>query len=203
MVEVWMKNTLVTGDKVILVPYKSTHVPKYHEWMKDEQLQYLTGSEPLSLEQEYEMQLTWSKDTDKCTFIVLDKRVYEETNDQNSSMIGDTNVFIRKSDENDDIIGEVEVMIAVEEKRGQGFGLEAVCLMIRYACEVIGINTFEVKIKSCNKASISMFTKLGFKEKSFSQIFDELTLVCNKSALLTVIESKFPAKLNYEIVSDC
>ncbi|CAK9133345.1 unnamed protein product [Ilex paraguariensis] len=50
------------GEKVILVPYMKEHVPKYHQWMQDPALLQATGSEPLTLEQEYEMQLSWTQD---------------------------------------------------------------------------------------------------------------------------------------------
>ena len=57
----------ICGSNVILVPYTEKHVTKYHGWMKDPELQHLTGSEPLSLEEEYQMQKTWRDSTDKVT----------------------------------------------------------------------------------------------------------------------------------------
>lgn len=50
------------GERVILVPYMEEHVPKYHQWMKDPALLQATGSEPLTLDQEYQMQQSWTQD---------------------------------------------------------------------------------------------------------------------------------------------
>ena len=37
---------------------------RYHEWMKSEELQRLTASEPLTLDEEYKMQKSWFEDED-------------------------------------------------------------------------------------------------------------------------------------------
>ena len=50
------------GEKVIMVEYMKEHVPKYHQWMQDPTLLSATGSEPLTLDQEYDMQLSWNQD---------------------------------------------------------------------------------------------------------------------------------------------
>lgn len=50
------ENTCLVGNRVFLVPYKKAHVAKYHDWMKSPELLETTASEPLSIEEEYEMQ---------------------------------------------------------------------------------------------------------------------------------------------------
>ncbi|KZS91818.1 hypothetical protein SISNIDRAFT_456399 [Sistotremastrum niveocremeum HHB9708] len=63
--------TAIAGSKVVLVPYRKEHVPIYHQWMSSPELLRLTASEPLTLEQEYDMQEKWLVDEDKLTFIIL------------------------------------------------------------------------------------------------------------------------------------
>ena len=106
------QNTLLLGKKVVLVPYTPEHVPRYHEWMKSEELQRLTASEPLTLEQEYAMQQSWREDADKCTFIVLaaEKWQGQPGPSEESCMAGDVNLFL--TDLGDPSLGEIEVMIA-------------------------------------------------------------------------------------------
>ncbi|RHZ80233.1 hypothetical protein Glove_138g57 [Diversispora epigaea] len=84
------ENLVLIGEKVILVPYRPEHVPKYHEWMKSPFLQEMTASKPLTIEQEYEMQRSWHLDENK--------------------MIGDVNLFF--NDEENSTVSEIEIMIA-------------------------------------------------------------------------------------------
>ncbi|XP_076325372.1 microtubule-associated Nat9 isoform X2 [Tachypleus tridentatus] len=145
----------------------------YHQWMKDQKLQELTASEPLTLEQEYEMQQSWLEDDDKCTFIVLDKKDMEQKSEVDS-MIGDVNLFLNNPENLKQ--GEVEIMIAEEHKRGQGKGKEALLFMLRYGVEQLQVTSFIAKVKMKNLPSKNMFEKIGFKEVSQSDIFEELTL---------------------------
>lgn len=169
------ENTKITCSKVILVPYEQEHVLRYHEWMKSEELQTLTASEPLSLEEEYQMQQSWRVDDNKCTFIVLDKEKYE-TNGSNEieSMVGDVNLFF--NDEDNPSSAEIEIMIAEPAARGKGFGKEALYCMMRYGLEELKVTHITAKIGYSNKPSINMFKKIGFKEISKSDIFQEITL---------------------------
>lgn len=193
------KNRQIIGNKVILVPYSAQHVPKYHEWMKNPTLQYLTASEPLTLDEEFEMQQKWVKDENKCTFIVLDRLKFESTNDEVASMIGDTNVYF--FDENDLSIGEIELMVAEESERGKGYGKEILALMMRFSMDIIGVKTFEAKIKIDNPTSIRLFESFHFVETSRSQMFNEVTLsfCCTNQDAVKFIQ-KHSNFINYNLI---
>ncbi|KYN27261.1 PREDICTED: N-acetyltransferase 9-like protein [Trachymyrmex cornetzi] len=156
-------NTHINGTNIILVPYQEKHVIKYHEWMKNPILQYLTSSEPLTLEEEFKMQKRWLEDEDKCTFIILDKHVYLTTKNEIDAMVGDTNLFLH--DSQGLCVAEIEIMIAEEANRGKRRGWESIILMLLYGAETLNINKFCAKIKLDNAVSIRMFEKLGFREK--------------------------------------
>ncbi|CAH1997020.1 unnamed protein product [Acanthoscelides obtectus] len=168
------KNTVITGKNVILIPYKKHHVLKYHEWMKSEELQQLTASEPLSLEEEYTMQRSWLMDENKCTFIILDKRKYEETKNEIDAMIGDTNLFFANPD--DRICAEAEIMIAEPWARGRKCGWEAMLLMFMYGIKYLAVKEYIVKISYINDISIRMFRNMGFEDISRSDVFQEVTM---------------------------
>ncbi|XP_022379035.1 N-acetyltransferase 9 isoform X1 [Enhydra lutris kenyoni] len=170
------ENTLLLGKKVVLVPYTAEHVPRYHEWMRSEELRRLTASEPLTLEQEHSMQRSWREDADKCTFIVLDAEKWQArpSTTEESCMAGDVNLFL--TDLGDPSLGEIEVMIAEPSCRRRGFGTEAVIMMMSYGVTKLGLTKFEAKIGQGNEPSIRMFQKLHFEQVAVSSVFQEVTL---------------------------
>ncbi|KAM9838123.1 alpha/beta-tubulin-N-acetyltransferase 9 isoform 2-T2 [Aulostomus maculatus] len=148
---------------------------RYHDWMKSPELQQLTASEPLTLEQEYNMQRSWREDDDKCTFIILDKQRWAEGGvEEEQCMIGDVNIFL--TDRTDATLAELEIMIAEAAYRGRGIGKEVTSMMMCYGVTKLGIKKFQVKIGLDNEVSIAMFKKLQFHQVSVCKVFKEVTL---------------------------
>ncbi|XP_042371295.1 N-acetyltransferase 9-like, partial [Plectropomus leopardus] len=99
--------------------------------MKSPELQQLTASEPLTLDQEYDMQKSWREDDDKCTFIILDKQRWADSSvEEEQCMVGDVNMFL--TDPADPSLAELEVMIAEPSYRGKGIGKEVTRMMMSY-----------------------------------------------------------------------
>lgn len=167
-------DTVLEGEKIVLVPYKKNHVPRYHEWMQSTELLEQTASKRLSLEQEYDMQQSWFQDENKCTFIILDKNKWLQPElTEIDCMAGDVNLFLNV---NHDDIAEIEIMIAEPYCRRKGLGREALLTMMNYGVTYLGIKKYEAKIGCGNNASLTLFHKLGFVKVSISEVFNEVTL---------------------------
>ncbi|XP_062508135.1 alpha/beta-tubulin-N-acetyltransferase 9-like isoform X2 [Corticium candelabrum] len=173
------QHTKLVGHRAVLVPYCIHHVPnahfayRYHEWMKSPELLELTASEQLSLEEEYQMQQTWLKDDNKCTFIVLDAEKLN-TSTETDAMVGDVNLFL--NDPDDVSVGEIEIMTAESSSRRKGIASEALTAMMRYANEKLAVTKFVAKVGQNNAASRSFFQKLEFKQVSLNAVFHEVVL---------------------------
>ncbi|KAI0668745.1 acyl-CoA N-acyltransferase [Trametes maxima] len=183
--------TVIVHPDVILVPYRIEHVAKYHEWMTSAELRELTASEPLTLEEEYEMQRKWQTDEDKLTFIVLSgtsSDVQERTKLTPETlsalpMIGDVNLFYKGSPGEEDFEVEAEIMIAEPAYRRRGLAHTALQLMLSYATDPSSPSPLPVpkdrlvaRIGDKNEPSIRLFEKLGFSITKRVAVFEEVEL---------------------------
>ncbi|KAG8848955.1 hypothetical protein FRB96_000976 [Tulasnella sp. 330] len=67
------ERTALIGKSVVLVPYRREHVPTYHQWMSDPELLRLTASEPLTFEEELDMQKKWQEDDDS-EYVIIEPK---------------------------------------------------------------------------------------------------------------------------------
>jgi hypothetical protein len=81
--------------------------------IQDPDILRLTGSCPLSLEEEEAMQRSWAVDPDKCTFILLDKERWRGTLPDTNAMVGDVNLYW--NDPDDAGHAEIEVRTGLDE----------------------------------------------------------------------------------------
>eukprot|EP01006_Ploeotia_vitrea_P026302 TRINITY_DN59272_c0_g1_i1.p1 TRINITY_DN59272_c0_g1~~TRINITY_DN59272_c0_g1_i1.p1 ORF type:complete len:206 (+),score=25.53 TRINITY_DN59272_c0_g1_i1:79-696(+) len=187
----------VKGSQITLVPYRRYHVPKYNSWMQRAELQELTESEPLNLEQELEMCDTWEKDNDKITFIIVCNPAGDSSPDPDTveakqaaeieQMVGDVNVFFHGDPACD--WPEVEVMVAETGERRRGIGTEAVKLIMKWTLEKFGntVKGFIAKILDHNVPSINCFTKkLHFEEFKKVEVFHEVHFRSTEQTLAEV-----------------
>lgn len=164
--------------KILLVPYTSQHVPTYHAWMQSPELRELTASEPLTLEEELEMQRKWREDGDKLTFIIC---AAKEGGAGGRRMVGDVNCFLFEDEDDEGVVGELELMIAEPGYRRKGIGRKALRVFMGYihrhweeiAAEFASssssvtqrrLSYLRVKINQENTGSIRLFEGLGFEK---------------------------------------
>ena len=154
------------------------------------------------MEEEIEMQRSWSDDPNKCTFIVHASESVEEGDDRIpidqfvvkenlASMVGDVNLFLSEIEDDDEegvehnkkIVGEgsrvqaeIDIMIAEKDYQGKGIGKEATSAMLLYGATKLGIGRFFCKINEDNMASIGLFKSLGFEQCNYAECFKQVEL---------------------------
>ena len=195
--------THIIGQRVRLVPYLPEHVETYHGWMQDEEMLRLTGSEPLTLEEEQHNQQSWLQDPKKVTFIIC-ARSASSTDDVTAGMCGDVNAFLWEEDVDEPegaaedaggagaaaspstrLCAELEVMVADPKWRRHGLAREALLLLMHWLHgHVPQIAWLVVKIEDDNMPSRRLFEALGFAVHKHLTVFQQTEMRMVRAAVL-------------------
>ena len=160
------------GSKCKLVPYTKDCVKTYHSWfVKYPELLEATGSEFLTLAEEYENQKSWENDESKLTFLIM-------CLDPNKYLCGDINAFFSLDEDDPTLtVAELNLMVAEPSAQRRGIATEALDLFMQYIGEILFLNkkkiVFIAKIQITNHASINLFEKMGFTRFKTVLCFNE------------------------------
>ena len=179
------EGVIIEGSRCLLVPYTKDLVEQYHSWfVEDPELLRLTGSELLTLEEEYVNQESWREDESKLTFLIRDNV------DVTRPLCGDINAFFSDFFESDwkdmdevsespsGLVAEINLMIARKDSRRKGIAREAISIFTEYIIKSIrNVRLLVAKIQIDNDASIKLFESLGYHEFKRIECFNEVHLV--------------------------
>ncbi len=144
------------GERVELRDHSRENYPLYAEWYGDPEVWNLTSwaNSPLSPEAVAQLFDRRKVSRADCSFAI--HRRGEETP---IGVISLTNVSRANSQ------ADLSVIVGSREDREQGFGPEAIDLILEYGFEEVGLERIGLSVFDFNTPAISVYQKLGFKEE--------------------------------------
>lgn len=142
----------IVGDHLYLSPMNVEDAPIYVKWLNDK-----TVSENLGLDTKVttlEGEKEWLKRCqNQYNFAIVLKE-----NDKliGNVSFGDVDLIHRNA--------MLQIFIGDEQNRGQGYGKEAIKLLLEYGFNNLNLNNIMLNVYSFNKRAIKLYESLGFKK---------------------------------------
>ena len=143
----------LVGERIYLSPRNLEDVEKYTECMNDFNITDYTRRSHQIMTIEAEKKYLEEKIDAEATFSIVDS--------QEDKLIGtigleDINHFRRTA--------ELGIFIGDKEYRSQGYGTEAIKLILDYGFNYLNLNNIKLDLMSFNERALKCYQKCGFKE---------------------------------------
>lgn len=144
----------LVGERIYLSPVSNDDAEIFTTWLNDFQVtDYIVRSSAVTtLEAEKE----WVSDITSNIKYTMSIVLLE-----NDQVIGNTGLMHVNHINRTATLG---IMIGEEDYRGNGYGAEAIELLLDYAFNYLNLNNVELALLSCNERARKCYTKVGFKE---------------------------------------
>ena len=143
----------LVGEMIYLSPRNSEDVEVFTEWLNDFETTDYIGRSCMLFTLEAEKKYLEENTNAEATFSIIDMK--------KEKMIGVVGI------ENIDHIkrkGTLGIFIGDKDYRGNGYGTEAIRLVLDFGFNYLNLNNIKLDVLEFNKRAISCYKKCGFKE---------------------------------------
>ncbi len=143
----------LVGEKVYLSPMNSEDAERYTEWLNDLATTINLSSAPKVISLEAEREFLQSLAKEGYNFAIVRK--------ENDELIGNCGLL---SVDQVQQTAELGIFIGEAESRGQGYGSEAILLLLDFAFNLLNLHTVFLRVREFNEKARRVYEKLGFRE---------------------------------------
>ena len=145
----------LVGDRIYLSPRNSEDAEVFSKWMNDFEVTDYTGRTATIMTLDAERKYLENKNLDLRTisFAIVDLN--------NDKMIGTLSLEEVNYNNRTAVLG---IFIGDENYRSNGYGTEAIKLLLDYAFNYVNLNSIKLDVLECNERAIKCYKKCGFKE---------------------------------------
>lgn len=145
---------MLEGPRLALKPLERKHLTQCVTWLNDpEVIEFLTISEPMSMEKEQKWYENYLKDKSSKVYVIETKKGKHIGN----LGLHDIDLHNRKA--------EMGIFIGEKNLWGDGYGTEAVKLGLKLAFEGLNLNRVYLKVFIDNKRAQKCYERAGFKKE--------------------------------------
>lgn len=142
------------GERIYLSPMSIEDAEKYVEWLSDFKVTDGIGrSSNLTTIEDEKIWITNESKSNNLNFAIVDL--------EKDKLIGNCSLMDISYKNR---IGTVGIFIGAENNRNNGYGTEALKLLLDYGFNYLNLNNIMLTVKSFNKRAIKCYEKVGFKE---------------------------------------
>ncbi len=145
----------LVGDRIYLSPRSIEDAEIYTKWMNDFEVTDYTGRSATVLTLDAEKKYLENKNinSDATAFAIVDLKTDE--------MVGTLSLENVNYNHRTAVLG---IFIGNPDYRSNGYGTEAIKLLLDYGFNYMNLNSVNLSVLDCNERAIKCYKKCGFKE---------------------------------------
>ena len=179
-----MKNAFLVGERVYLRPLEKEDLSQIQEWVNDPEIRRLIGEvRPTSRDEAEAWYERVRSDPDRVWFVVA---LVE--NDQIIGEAGLLRMFPawRTTD--------LSLILGDKEAWGQGYGTEAILLLLDYAFGYLNMHRVAVGVVGFNERALKFYEKIGFEREGVQRDGYYHDHAYHDFVMMSILENEFRAR---------